>query len=48
MILICHKYAHDIFTVTMCMKISFNHNPNINLHIELLGIWNNCIYHKNM
>lgn len=36
MILICTKYAHDIFTVTMCIKISLKHNLNINLHMNCL------------
>lgn len=35
-IFICTKYAHDIFTVTMCIKISLKHNLNINLHMNCL------------
>lgn len=36
MILIGTECAHDIFTVTMYIKISHKHNPNINLQMNCL------------
>lgn len=39
MTLICTKYMHDIFTVTMCIKISLKYYPNIDLNMNCLIFW---------